>query len=213
MAELNAIEEDETESESSDNGSEIVKIQLTKRYVEDQNKILSKENDKEKYISKPSQLSPSVPSFKPSNLPTTKETGQTIKHVKQEDFVDVNNNFAKFLLKKDLLSSRFHNFDDCPENYVSWKDTFKCVVHEIGATATEELDLCYSIQHLRKDCHENIKCSECKGTSHTTAMHVFKIGSQDGKKSKPEASVSNYGEEKSQKRKLILNALKFAKAA
>ncbi|VDI26079.1 Hypothetical predicted protein [Mytilus galloprovincialis] len=416
MAELNAIEEDETESESSDNGSEIVKIQLTKRYVEDQNKILSKENDKEKYISKPSQLDPSVPSFKPSNLLTTKETGQIIKHVKQED---VNNNFAMFLMKKDLLSSRIHKFDDCPENYVSWKDTFKCVVHEIGATATEELDLllqytgvnsrkqvisikvanagyptsalerawnrldsrygspekvetalkmklssmpkitykdknklyelsdvlaeiqavkekpeysallsfydtsmgvnptisklpaglqskwrdraasykrkhcvifppftffcdfvlemaevmndpsfdfefsgmsheprtnyrnvsvakteidnntntpkciihnanhslddcrvfrhktlderrsllkqhgicfrCCVSQHLRKDCHENIKCSECKGTSHTTAMHVFKIGSQDGIKSKPEASVSNYGEEKSPK--------------
>ncbi|CAG2256000.1 unnamed protein product [Mytilus edulis] len=411
MAELNAIEEDETESESSDNGSEIVKIQLTKRYVEDQNKILSKENDKEKYISKPSQLDPSVPSFKPSNLLTTKET----KHVKQED---VNNNFAMFLMKKDLLSSRIHKFDDCPENYVSWKDTFKRVVHEIGATATEELDLllqytgvnsrkqvisikvanagyptsalerawnrldsrygspekvetalkmklssmpkisykdknklyelsdvlaeiqavkekpeysallsfydtavgvnptisklpaglqskwrdraasykrkhcvifppftffcdfvlemaevmndpsfdfefsgtsheprnrptnryvsvakteivnntntpkciihkanhslddcrvfrqktlderrsllkqhgicfrCCVSKHLRKDCHENIKCSECKGTSHTTAMHVFKIGSQDGIKSKPEASVSNYGEEK-----------------
>ncbi|CAG2215035.1 unnamed protein product [Mytilus edulis] len=385
MAELNAIEEDETESESSDNGSEI-----------------------------PSQLDPSVPSFKPSNLLTTKET----KHVKQED---VNNNFAMFLMKKDLLSSRIHKFDDCPENYVSWKDTFKRVVHEIGATATEELDLllqytgvnsrkqvisikvanagyptsalerawnrldsrygspekvetalkmklssmpkisykdknklyelsdvlaeiqavkekpeysallsfydtavgvnptisklpaglqskwrdraasykrkhcvifppftffcdfvlemaevmndpsfdfefsgtsheprnrptnrnvsvakteivnntntpkciihkanhslddcrvfrqktlderrsllkqhgicfrCCVSKHLRKDCHENIKCSECKGTSHTTAMHVFKIGSQDGIKSKPEASVSNYGEEKSPK--------------
>ncbi|CAC5374700.1 unnamed protein product [Mytilus coruscus] len=151
MAELNAIEEDETESESSDNGSEIVKIQLTKKYVEDQNKILSKENDNEKYISRPSQLDPSVPSFKPSNLPTTKETGQTIKHVKQED---VNNNvdFAKFLMKKDLLTSRFHKFDDCPENHVSWKNTFKCVVNEISATATEELDLLlqYTGVHSRK---------------------------------------------------------------
>ncbi|CAG2207701.1 unnamed protein product [Mytilus edulis] len=346
MAELNAIEEDETELESSDNGSEI-----------------------------PSQLDPSVPSFKPSNLLTTKETGQIIKHVKQED---VNNNFAMFLMKKDLLSSRIHKFDDCPENYVSWKDTFKCVVHEIGATATEELDLLlqytgvnsrkqvisikvanagyltsalerawnrldsrygspekvetalkmklssmpkitykdknklyelsdvlaeiravkekpeYSallsfydtsmgvnptisklpaglqskwrdraasykrkhcvifppftffcdfvlemaevmndpsfdfefsgmsheprtnyrnVSHLWKDCQENIRCSECKGTSHATAMHVFKIGSQDGIKSKPEASVSNYGERNSQGRKLIQNALKFAKAA
>ncbi|CAC5413325.1 unnamed protein product [Mytilus coruscus] len=69
---------------------------------------------------------PSQLNFKPSNLPTTKETGQTIKHLKQED---VNNNvdFAKFLMKKDLLTSRFHKFDDCPENYVSWKNTFKCV--------------------------------------------------------------------------------------
>ncbi|CAC5387651.1 unnamed protein product [Mytilus coruscus] len=121
------------------------------RYVEDQNKILSKENDNEKYISRPSQLDPSVPSFKPSNLPTTKETGQTIKHVKQED---VNNNvdFAKFLMKKDLLTSRFHKFDDCPENYVSWKNTFKCVVNEISATATEELDLLlqYTGVHSRK---------------------------------------------------------------
>ncbi|CAC5376973.1 unnamed protein product [Mytilus coruscus] len=411
MAELNAIEEDETESESSDNGSEIIKIQLTKKYVEDQNKILSKENDNEKYISRPSQLDPSVPSFKPSNLPTTKETGQTIKH---------------FLMKKYLLTSRFHKFDDCPENYISWKN-------EISATATEELDLllqytgvhsrkqvinikvanagypsialerawnrldsrygspekvesalkmrlsvvpkitykdknklyelsdvlaeiravkekpeysallsfyntavgvnptisklpaglqskwhdraasykrkhcvifppftffcdfvlemaevmndpsfdfefsgtsheprnrtnnrnvsvakteivnnantpkciihkanhslddcrvfrhktlderrsllkqhgicfrCCVSKHLRKDCQENIRCSECKGTSHTTAMHVFKIGSQDGIKSKPEASASNYGEEKSSKEEVVAKCTEVCK--
>ncbi|CAC5374732.1 unnamed protein product [Mytilus coruscus] len=301
---------------------------------------------------RPSQLDPSVPSFKPSNLPTTKDTGQTIKQVQIPDH-DVNNNvdFTKFLMKKDLLTSRFHKFDDCPENYVSWKDTFRCVVNEISATAAEELDLllqytglqsskqvksikvanagnpscalgwawnrldsrygsaekvesalkiklsvvpkitykdknklfelsyvlaqiravkekpeysallsfCDTVvdvnptisklpaglqskwrdrassykrkhcvifptftffcdfvlemtEHLRKDCHEDIKCSECKGTSHTTAMHVFKIGSpQDGIKSKPEASASNYGEEKSPKEEVMTKGTEVCK--
>ncbi|CAC5400193.1 unnamed protein product [Mytilus coruscus] len=255
MAELNAIEEDETE---------------------------------------PSQLDPSVPSFKPSNLPTTKETGQTIKHVKQED---VNNNvdFAKFLMKKDLLTSRFHKFDDCPENYVSWKNTFKCVVNEISATATEELDLLlqYTGVHSRKqvisikvanagypsialerawnrldsrygspekvesalkmklsvvpkitykdknklyelsDVLAEIRAVKEKpeysallsfydtavGVNPTISklpaglqtMHVFKIGSQDGIKSKPEASASNYGEEKSSKEEVVTKCTEVCK--
>ncbi|XP_071138860.1 interaptin-like [Mytilus edulis] len=48
---------------------------------------------------------------------------------------------TKFLLKKDLLLSRFQNFDDCPETYASWKATFKSITEELSVTAFEEMDL------------------------------------------------------------------------
>ncbi|XP_071138317.1 uncharacterized protein [Mytilus edulis] len=48
---------------------------------------------------------------------------------------------TKFLLKKDLLLSRFQNFDDCPETYASWKATFKSITEELSVTASEEMDL------------------------------------------------------------------------
>ncbi|CAC5374701.1 unnamed protein product [Mytilus coruscus] len=42
-------------------------------------------------------------------------------------------------------------------------------------------------------------------------MHVFKIGSQDGIKSKPEASASNYGEEKSSKEEVVTKCTEVCK--
>ncbi|CAC5374711.1 unnamed protein product [Mytilus coruscus] len=164
MAELNAIEEDQTESESSDNGSEIVKFQLTKKYVADQNKILSKENDNEKYISRPSQLDLSVPSFKPSNLPTTIDT--------------------------DLLTSRFHKFDDCPENYVSWKDTFKCVENEISATAAEELDLLLQYTGLQSSKQvKSIKVANTGNPSSALERACNRLDSRYGSPEKVESAL------------------------
>ncbi|XP_052073800.1 uncharacterized protein LOC127711732 [Mytilus californianus] len=48
---------------------------------------------------------------------------------------------TKFLLKKDLLLTRFQNFDDCAETYASWKATFKSITEELSVTAFEEMDL------------------------------------------------------------------------
>lgn len=49
--------------------------------------------------------------------------------------------FTRFLLKKDLLLSRLCSFTDKAEMFPSWKSSFKNVVHEIGATPSEEIDL------------------------------------------------------------------------
>ncbi|VDI81184.1 Hypothetical predicted protein [Mytilus galloprovincialis] len=92
---------------------------------------------------------------------------------------------------KCIIHKANHSLDDCRVFRQKTLDERRSLLKQHGICFR-----CCVSKHLRKDCHENIKCSECKGTSHTTAMHVFKIGSQDGIKSKPEASVSNYGEEK-----------------
>ena len=48
---------------------------------------------------------------------------------------------SRFLLKKDLMLSRLSSYDDQPGTYRIWKNSFKCVMEDLQATATEELDL------------------------------------------------------------------------
>jgi hypothetical protein len=48
---------------------------------------------------------------------------------------------SAFLLKKDLLMSRLTNFDDTPENYLLWKESFLMVSSEFNVSLSEELDL------------------------------------------------------------------------
>ncbi|XP_033733157.1 uncharacterized protein LOC117322392 [Pecten maximus] len=51
------------------------------------------------------------------------------------------NELTKFLMKRDLLLSRFTQFSDEPQRYTLWKNSFKNLIRELEVTATEELDL------------------------------------------------------------------------
>ncbi|KAK3092639.1 hypothetical protein FSP39_005230 [Pinctada imbricata] len=48
---------------------------------------------------------------------------------------------TQFLLRKDLIFSRFTNFNDKPEHFATWKASFKSIVKELGVGAFEEMDL------------------------------------------------------------------------
>ena len=48
--------------------------------------------------------------------------------------------YAKVFAKKDLVS-KIHLFDDNPENFSSWKASFKNAVRELSLTPVEEMDL------------------------------------------------------------------------
>lgn len=48
---------------------------------------------------------------------------------------------TRFLLKKDLLFSRFLHFNDKPETFNTWKTSFKSITEEIQVTPFEEMDL------------------------------------------------------------------------
>lgn len=48
--------------------------------------------------------------------------------------------FAKHLVRREIVSSGLLKFDDCPENYWAWKTSFQDVTRELGLTAREELD-------------------------------------------------------------------------
>ena len=57
-----------------------------------------------------SSLNPNAPSFNPANTQT------------------LSSDFTKFLLKKDLLLTRLTSFNDKPETYASWKNSFKNIM-------------------------------------------------------------------------------------
>ena len=57
--------------------------------------------------------------------------------------------FSNHLLKRDLLLTRLSRFEDSPETFLTWKNSFKSVMSELGVKAGEELDLL--IKYLGKD--------------------------------------------------------------
>ena len=64
-------------------------------------------------------LNPSAPSFSPSQAP----------------------DWTTLLLRKELLLTRLTNFNDKPEAFMSWKDTFCQIVAKLNLSPVEELDL------------------------------------------------------------------------
>ena len=64
--------------------------------------------------------------------------------------------FAKFLMKKDLVFAQLSKFDNHPENYLAWKESFKSVMRELGINSSEELDLL--VQYLGPQSHEHATC-------------------------------------------------------
>ena len=56
-------------------------------------------------------------------------------------------------MKKDLVFARLSKFDNHPESYLAWKESFKSVMREIGITSSEELDLL--VQYLGPQSHEH----------------------------------------------------------
>lgn len=49
--------------------------------------------------------------------------------------------FTQFLLKKELLFSRLIHFNDKPEFYPTWKNSFKSIMFDLKVTPAEEVDL------------------------------------------------------------------------
>ncbi|XP_060573880.1 uncharacterized protein LOC132731684 [Ruditapes philippinarum] len=53
----------------------------------------------------------------------------------------INQEVTKFLLRKDLTMSRLTHYNDKPEDYESWKNSFISVCQEMDVSPNEELDL------------------------------------------------------------------------
>lgn len=135
MAQLKAVEEEVFDSEHSSviDNDEHVAQERTEQYVNFQNGLLN------------AHAPPFIPSHegKLQKLPDHRQESPTLGVFNNEL---TNNNaqctdLTKFLVKKDLLTERFHKFDDKAEHYVSWKYTFKSIVTEIQTTPAEEIDL------------------------------------------------------------------------
>jgi len=74
------------------------------------------------------RLNPNAPSFRPITAMKQSSSSTT-------------DDLTHFLLKKDLLLTRFMNFNDRPESFASWKFSFRNVISELNLSAFEEMDL------------------------------------------------------------------------
>lgn len=49
--------------------------------------------------------------------------------------------FVKFMVRRELVNTGLTKFDDHPENYRSWRSSFKNLINDLNISASEELDL------------------------------------------------------------------------
>ena len=46
--------------------------------------------------------------------------------------------FIQFMARRELIANKIEKFDDCPENYNTWKAAFKKMTNDVKITASEE---------------------------------------------------------------------------
>jgi len=74
-------------------------------------------------------LNTSAQPFHPQSMPAANHGALATEHL------------AKYLARRDLVSSCLYQFDDKPERYRAWQSSYKNATQGRGLTATEELDL------------------------------------------------------------------------
>ncbi|XP_069137322.1 uncharacterized protein [Argopecten irradians] len=79
-------------------------------------------------------LNPYVPAFRPVKPPPVHQTTSFSNSPPQRVVSD----FTNFLIRKDLLFTRFTSFDDRPETFSSWKMSFRSIIGEMNLSAVEE---------------------------------------------------------------------------
>ncbi|CAG2232631.1 unnamed protein product [Mytilus edulis] len=104
------------------------------------------------------KLNPRVPEFVPSTIlqkeiktfqpQQTMHVSETPVYMLDPEKTNTNQvqspgiiDLTKYIMKKDLLISRLSTFDDEPERYCSWKNSFNNILRELDATDSEQLDL------------------------------------------------------------------------
>ena len=107
------------------------------------------------YISKHSSLSDTDDSTTTSNSTTQSEVRvKSSLNPKAKPYVSsadetVATNLTRFLLKKDLLFSRFTQFNDRLESFAAWKGSFLSIAKELDAQPSEELDDVAEAKHRK----------------------------------------------------------------
>ena len=144
-AEVKALEKSQSGSGSRDSSpgpslleAPLDRSQLTARYVNEsyqRNDVIDaevRENPETEFPAEHldpnvqnSNLNPNAAVFKTNRTHTDSVVGD----------------LTKFLLKKDLLLSRFYKFNDRPEVFATWKTSFLSITQELGVTPFEEVDL------------------------------------------------------------------------
>ena len=91
---------------------------------ENENKIQNFDHDTITKTKQDNTLNVSAPVF----IPSSKE-------------MNMCDEFSRFLVRKEIVSSRLSKFDDQPDMFIAWKSMFENIVQELRLTAAEEVDL------------------------------------------------------------------------
>ena len=154
-AEAQALEDEPLDNAAAvlpDSASAISRSHITEAYVRNQRNIYRTPSPR---VSPP-RVSPHPTSSELDRRPSIQDTypdRQDRYHTQRHDFGrygdshqdqhqdSVVEGLTQFLLRKDLVLSRFTNFDDRPEHYSTWKASFQCIIKELKVSPFEEMDL------------------------------------------------------------------------
>ncbi|XP_041946541.1 uncharacterized protein LOC121707793 [Alosa sapidissima] len=64
-------------------------------------------------------------------------TAPLIKQRPPDDMI----NMARYLARREIVSTGLKQFDDCPESYRAWRSSFLNTINDLNLSASEELDL------------------------------------------------------------------------
>lgn len=167
-----AAEEDDILSEGSPVPPHLVQ-QRTSEYVYHQDQ-LSTQSQTPQY-KQPPQLKTlptftsekPAPSFSPPLLNRAHSIDQPLSK-KEDDLSPYTHNnlpstpnnppmidFAKFLARRELITTGLFKFDDTPENFRAWQSSFLNATEDVGLTYSEELDLL--VKWLGKESSDHVK--------------------------------------------------------
>ncbi|XP_040908610.1 uncharacterized protein LOC121191510 [Toxotes jaculatrix] len=159
------IESGELKSDPPVAEEPISTFQRTHDYIQQQSELVFRE---EPYSGKIDELR--IPDFKPPVLQGIQnKTRPVYKNTKQEQTAircssntylhsspkhaiipektslpepkDTKEDFAKYLMRREMVSAGLLQFDDKPENYWAWKTSFLSATKDLNLSAREELDL------------------------------------------------------------------------
>ncbi|XP_068506561.1 uncharacterized protein [Syngnathus scovelli] len=88
---------------------------------------------------------------KPPDSPHMQQGRYSPPHASPPQMID----FAKFLARRELVTTGLTKFDDMPENFRAWQSSFLNATQGLGLSYSEELDLL--VKWLGKDSSEHVK--------------------------------------------------------
>lgn len=92
-----------------------------------------------------------TPAPKPLNSPHIQQSQYSPPHANTPHMID----FAKFLARRELVTTSLTKYDDTPENFRAWQSSFLNATQGLDLSFTEELDLL--VKWLGKDSSEHVK--------------------------------------------------------
>ncbi|XP_037095236.1 uncharacterized protein LOC119115110 [Syngnathus acus] len=88
---------------------------------------------------------------KPPDSPHMQQGQYSPPHASPPHMID----FAKFLARRELVTTGLTKFDDMPENFRAWQSSFLNATQGLGLSYSEEVDLL--VKWLGKDSSEHVK--------------------------------------------------------